>query len=531
MKQIVKRVVVMITFALLGVRGQAAASLNFVKPVEIPELGIKIKLMAEANPVPPPSPKVYLCEFRDGARTLKEDRYDPADLWRQSQLVGQWTGRHDHTLLLATMSRPCPRGFSSPYVSRTAYDHAMAGLEAKGAGIQSVDDVDQWVSAFTEQPNLAGKPVERISRRVDPVRRYLLTPPAVVYAFRVNRVVGGTNSSVWVCAAWTLNPALPVETATRMIETEFLPSVDILMSAGAGSAAKPGKPDQVQSGTQDVVDQVAASIRNMKGWWLDSSTHYVVLSNLKGNGKTLVGQLNKAMDVMWTAYAKCIPADEKAAVCVIRLPATEGEYDDYVGADNAGTGGLWVPSRKELVIKPVMDQGGQEKKKALLLVAFHEGFHQYAHYALKQTEASLWFNEGYAQFFQNAAIQNGKVRISDYPAAIEIVGRILESRELDLAAFLQQSREQFYSENHSTREANYALAWAFIYYLKKDPHSPFASLPDNYVHMIRQGMSAEEATARLVKQTDMQALANEFRRFWRSPTRQAAARRHDPWGV
>jgi hypothetical protein len=73
-----------------------------------------------------------------------------------------------------------------------------------------------------------------------------------------------------------------------------------------------------------------------------------------------------------------------------------------------------------------------------------------------------------------------------------------------------------------------------VYYLKKgvpcEPGSPFIGLLDKYgVAMRVSGMNAEEATVFMLKGVDAAKLTLDFTRFWRSPTRQASARRFDPF--
>ena len=84
---------------------------------------------------------------------------------------------------------------------------------------------------------------------------------------------------------------------------------------------------------------------------------------------------------------------------VARIFNERDDYIAYVGKDKEFSAGLWMPSKKELVISPV-PRGDQDYQKTEQLKTIrHEGFHQYLHYALDEVQVSVWFNEGNATFF------------------------------------------------------------------------------------------------------------------------------------
>jgi hypothetical protein len=139
-----------------------------------------------------------------------------------------------------------------------------------------------------------------------------------------------------------------------------------------------------------------------------------------------------------------------------------------------------------------------------------------------------------AQFFENAVIVNGRVRIEEDPRAIDLLNAVLAKGDFDLNSFFQLSRDQFYCLDESERETNYAMAWAVVYYLKKgfgaDASSPYAGLLDLYASAMQvEGKTAEEATESMLKGVDVRRLSLDFRQFWHSLARQSLARRYDPF--
>ena len=521
----------------------AKPTLTFLKPVDLPEVGLRINLMPDARETPPPSPQVYSYRCMDRDMEWKEDRYAPADLWRHKQYAGQWVGRYGNSLMLATMTSRLPGEFKERHVTRETYEKQVAATGGAGVPVQDEADVTGWVAEFTDCPAVSGERVPRMPGRLDPVFCFRLDPQVphrVAYAFRMNRSPVVTNAPSWGCAIFDVSPDISMEVACRAIEKEFLATVSLVAvvrppvapaKTAVNKAALPigGSPEK-----EAARQQVTESIRNMKGWWVDASAHYIVLSNLKGNVKTLVEQLNKSMDALRATYARCLPEAPENEVSVIRMPATPEEYLAYVGSESAWTSGMWIPSRRELLIRALTDVGNQEKRRGLFRVAFHEGFHQYAFYALNHADPAMWFNEGYAQFFENAVILNGHVRIDENPRAVGVIKQMVNEGRADLARLLRLSREEFYDADDTVRAEHYALAWALVYYLKKgvsaEANSPYIGLLDKYVVAMRiSGKNADEATAVMLDRVDLAKLTLDFERFWKSTTRQAAARRYDPF--
>lgn len=517
--------------------------LRFITPVDIPSLGLRVNLMPDACEMPPFSPQVFIYTIDNGNEKRKEDRYAPADLWWLKQQAGRWTGRYENSLVLIRLTHRLPSGFKDPHVTRAIYEECVSRAGTAGGLVQSEDDVHGWMADYTGHSAITGEKVDRLSARVDPIIRFRLGPAdpcRVAYAFRLNRNAEGTSPATWVGAIFEVSPKIHMETAIRFIEKEFFASLSFLtiMQPASGlskSSSASTKRDSGKSGDLLIArKQAEESIRNMTGWWFRESSRYIVLANLKGSSKLMVEQLEKAMGTMRAAYARCLSESPKSAVCVIRMPATPGEYKTYVGPDYEWSGGIWIPDRKELLIRPMVEGSSQEKRRSMFRLAFHEGFHQYAFYALDQANSSMWFNEGMAQFFENAVIVNGRIRIEEDPRSIGLLNTVLAKGAFDLKAFFQLSPNQFYSRDEDERAANYAVAWALVYYLKKgfgsDTHSPYSGLLDKYAEAMQvEGKTASEATESMLKGLDIQRLSLDFIQFWHSLARQSVARRYDPF--
>jgi len=517
--------------------GNARPILTFIKPAELADLGLSLKLMPDAREAPPAPPSVFLYQFNNGDQTWEEERFSPLELWKQGQIAGQWVGRDDNKLLLAEITRLPPKGDPRQHVTRAMYEQEIVA-ETNDNPLASEADLTRWIACFTDYPHPVGKRLDNKFTRISPVwvfRLDDLSPNRVVYVFRVPRGSGRMNGSPLVCAQFDLNPLIRMETACDVIEKEFLGSLfglsmthravarETLTATGAGKEIVDNGP--MTTTRQQVID----SIRNLKGWWYDITPDYIILSNLKGGARSLVDQFKTSMKVMRAAYKQCIPEPENTSIGVVRIPATQQEYREYVGEQYSWTYGLWDPRRKELVICPAGEQGTHAKRQSILRVAFHEGFHQYAFYAFGQADASMWFNEGCAQYYENSSLSNGRLTIEESPQALAVLKPLWNGNRTDLHRLLNLNNESFYDRNEQIRFGNYALSWALVYYLKRDVSSPYFGLLDKYVAAMRSnGGNAEQATTAMLAGVELKRLQLDFERFWQSSSRQSAARRFNP---
>ncbi len=525
------------TFSVLPVLGIARPALMFIKPTDLPDLGLRLKLMPESREAPPASPPVFLCQFTRGDQTWKEERFSPLDLWKQGQYAGQWVGRDGSKLLLAVMSQLPPSGSPAQPVTRALYEQ-QTSLATNSTLFSSESDIARWVSCFSDYPHPVGKRVDKQASKISPVyvfRLDNLSPNRVAYVFRLAAGAGKSFRYIWICAQFDLNTDILMESACDIIEKDFLGSI----SATTQSRPAPAREALTKAG-EEAADasadlkvaqqQVINSIRNLKGWWYDVTPNYIILSNLKSGSDSFVEQLKISLKLIRSAYRQCIPESLNAGIGVIRIPATRQEYCEYVGEDSRWTSGLWVPRRKELVLCPADNQSVRGKRQSLLHTAFHEGFHQYAYYAFGQANPSMWFNEGYAQFFENAVVANGRISIEESPRALALVTSTRSGSEMDLRRLLSLSWQEFYDSDDKIRTRNYAFSWAFVYYLKKDASSPFTELLDRYVAAFQSnGGNGEKATESMLAGVDLKRLQLDFERFWQSNSRQAAARRYNPF--
>jgi hypothetical protein len=524
----------------------ASPALTFVKTADLPDLGMRMKLMAEAVSSPPPPPKVYTYTFKQGEKTWTENLYAPEDLWRQAQSAGQWSGRHTNVLVLAMVRQPLPKGFEREHVSRDAYEEKL-GAVTHAAAEWTPEDLAQWMADFAGASKATAEPVKTASSRLKPLVAYNLTgqDSRLAYLFRPNRQATGQSGAAdgWFCALFDLNPDTDMDKARKAVEMDFLPSIAFVgpPRAAASGQAMPAqraalgpavaeRSTEYQASRQQVID----SLRNMKDWWYAETPHYIVLANLKkGTGALFVEGLRTDLETLRGTFTACVPPRKPiSAVSVIRVFATADEYVRYVGPARAWSGGMWMPDRKELLIRPMEEGRGSDKRAAMLSTAFHEAFHQYLFYALEGLETSVWFNEGHACFVEGADVSAKKVRIGENANMAPVVDDLIRTQTLDFARLLGLSHEEFYRGDAETLRRNYAMAWAFVYYLRRgaplDPDSRYAKWLSGYVDALGTTGDAEKASADLLVRLDLGTFKADFLKFWTSSSQRSAARRGGP---
>jgi hypothetical protein len=278
---------------------------------------------------------------------------------------------------------------------------------------------------------------------------------------------------------------------------------------------------------------VIESIRNMQNWWFVEAPEFIIVSNLDSAQRPMVSRMQSDIAVLRANVEALIPPRQPIhAVSVLRVFASSREYADYVPASMAWTGGMWMPAKKELVVKPI-DWGREaERRAAFLSTIYHESFHQYIFYAFDMVDPSMWYNEGHGDYFAGAEIRGREVVIRENTWRVPPLLKAIEEKRVDLAALLRMAQPEFYGTSDEQRELNYALAWGLVYYLRKgtaiERRSPYASILATYEDALWTTRDDRQATVDAFGPVDMKALENDFITFWRSSAKRSRAEKNRP---
>ncbi len=245
-------------------------------------------------------------------------------------------------------------------------------------------------------------------------------------------------------------------------------------------------------------------------------------------------QIQQDIEVVRAAYERFLPpVEEVREVSVVRVFRDRREYEDYIPEDMKWSSGVWMPTKKELVISPIDLGSARKNQERLLAVVYHEAFHQYLFYALGRMQPPVWWDEGHAALFEGSDLDAHRRTVSigetDRAGHLEA---LLKRGRVDFPAFFVMTHQDFYGGN---LKENYALAWGIVYFLRKAaPQYP----KGGYERLLGQtiaGLKAangdwNQAAAAGLKGVDLAQFARDFADFWDGKSKRSRAERFDVLG-
>lgn len=510
---------------------------------ELSGIGLKLRILDEAgeSPVPPPTSYLYIKTI--GSQESKVEMFAPEEIWKLGQSRGQWTDKYGNSMLLAVIKTPLPSGFQRQHIEMQEYEAALA----KAGGERNdwtEKDLREWVAKFLNVDSVTSQPVNPPSFHILRMFEFLLpnAPAPVSYAFQLNPKAASVfkPDDTWFFIAINTPPTMSALKARQIIAASLLPSISAAKKADSTlkTASSDFQNKKVDSKTYDSSPEftaskkrVAESISNMKDWWYAETRNYIFLSNLGISHKVFIKSMQEEMETLHEAYVKLIPPQVPInAVSVVRVFANETEYEDYVGNEYKWTGGLWYSAKKEMIIRSPQSTSSKFNREVIRRVIYHEGLHQYLHYAMDQLRSSPWFNEGHAVFFENGVIKSRYFDADEDARHAESIEKMIVSGALDIPALLKMDYPAFYAPDEKKRNDNYALAWGLIYYLRKyaplEKPANHANILDAYLKSLWTAKDDTQATTEAFKNTNMHNLTRDFVSFWQSKNSRGYAKRN-----
>jgi len=508
----------LVTIACAAVSVRAAVSFEPAK--NFPHLGLMLPRLSAAKGDPVPMPQAHAYLIGDGEELACEDRFDPYELWFNAQCCARWRDAAGNRLMLGRMTTRLP-AFGEVFVSRAAFAQAMADEDWQ-LDPDSDEQVNEWVATFVDEPVYAPEKLKINAFTLGDVLRYPCGEKGtLVYAFRPRRI-GSAPSLGWYCLVLRAPGETDDDALRDQFEERFIGAIDRppATSKSKGVSAKEVEAETKRGQEETLVDhpvrtEAKKSVENYDDWWFAETSGYVILSDVATQiGKTVVRDLQQKLPVLRQGYARLVPPLTAAnEVSLVRLFASRDDYVRYVGSENAWTGGMWMPARRELVL---FLQSAQEDQMRIIR---HEAFHQYLSYATCMMSAAPWLNEGHACLFESSRVDaKGKLLIEE-----DAERALLLTQNLDLAVellplLLMDTYETFYAGETPVRRMKYALAWGFAYYLQKgvplERESPAASIMVDYLADLAESHDRAAATATALAPVEMAVLQDRFRQFW-----------------
>ena len=513
--------------------GAASAAPAFPADKNLPNLGLKIRLLGNSTPDPLPQPEVHSYTITRGEEKIQQDAFNVRELWYASQHAGQWRDTAGNIMIVAqaTVQLPVVKETINNHATREAYEKAVkesgVALDASSGG----EALSTWMASFA---GVTPTGVEKLRTQqnfnlTDALFFPMGDTKTLAWAFRVKvrSMNGQVKPSDWYAVVLQVNDGAPLQKVRQEFEMQFFKGVAAVSPTAATSANAPkpaAKLGATPAGGASATpgrDEVIKSIENMEGWWYVEAANYIFLSNIKGAaGKSLIRDLQNTLPILRQGFAKTVaPFSDKTDVNVVRIFESKEAYANYVGEGLEWSAGCWMPSRRELCI---LSQGAQSTDKAekerTAVIVRHEAFHQYLFYASDGIQDATWYNEGHACFFEASGIDAQKrVEVKDSDQKPTLMGNLDEAVQ-NIPFILSANHAQFYAGDDKKRGLNYATAWGLVYFLhcgtSYGKTAAYANILDTYRKTLRETKNAETATQKAFEDVDMKAFQAAFREFW-----------------
>lgn len=517
----------------LAMAGPSSGALSFRSPETLPSVSLRIPLMAGARTVPIPPARTFRYTLTRGAESWQEDRFDAYELWYAAQHAAEWIDAEGTRIVLGMVHSILPAALTERHVTAEQYEQLSASAAAQ---VEQVDTVllHRWMTDFAGLRVGAPEALAVNRSRFADLWLFPAEDPRIhAFIFRMDpRRAGQAHvPEAWFGLVVTTAGEEPRRERDTVVR-ELLGGIEATgrfehRPSGSRFAAPPDTPAVRPHPSREAAKH---GIRHLAEWWAFDSDDYVALSNHR-EARRFVGDLLAALQSARLLFAALVPplapgADE---VSVVRIFATDAEYEAYVGAAQAWTSGLFDASRRELIIRPSALGGRGARFQAALQVALHEGFHQYLFQATGGLQASPWFNEGHATFFEVADLRERRLAIEEHPERAAVLERLVAAPGFSLRSVLTMDYPEFYGGTDARRQAHYSLAWGLVYYLQRgaplERKRPHAALLENYLQALVRTRDPARATAVAFDGIELDAFDRAFVAFWKSSGLRSAARR------
>lgn len=454
-----------------------------------------------ARPAPLDMPRATAFLVKENGSMRLEDRYDVLDLWTSQTVLGRWEDDDGRVFSLSRLD-VVPPLVSDSVKTRAAYAATKVMPEKKETKVRDLSISMLSPCEVTDEPRRPHVGV----RGMKEVLYFQGTNTAnIVCSFLPE------ESDAWYLATWELVEGDDQEFSTERFEEDFLAKWGELVKSDVKSELAPRpkskkKPGKIPPERELLRADARHSVVNYATWHATDGDEFCVLDNLEGL-RDFVASVTNDLKTMRAKYAEVVPSpiDGSNVLCVARIYRDRNEYLDAVGEDMKWSAAYWSPQRRELVAH-LPDGGAAE----LLKTIRHEAFHQYLSYACSMISASPWFNEGYAQYFENAESDDWGMK--DVVLDFEALAAMLPS-------VMAMDYETFYAGTDLERRLKYRIAWSIAYFIEngapKVRFQPFKNLKRDYVAALikTQRMSAATAAA-FGSEEKLSEFVAEWKKFW-----------------
>ena len=423
------------------------------QPEPIGDGTVKVRLLAGAKGVPAPTPQARFYRVMENGLTRDVKWFSPVDLWRNRQLIGEWTDKHGN-------------------VQRVANVKSLAPVLGRADGER-----------------------DEIEARLDELETSFQATPEELEGWK--RLWGGRGTGRFVTVK---NRRCYVEFEIA----EIIPSPE-------------KETEKLLKGCEKsltLLKRSGASAPSMK-WWEETNEHYRFLTNLdKAKGGRFIKDTMKQLDALRRSYEFYIPPGKDVEVGVVRVFRSLAEYREYrasTGFMDTTSVGLWDPSRAELLV------AAEDPKRALSTMrheAFHQYLHYAtgnANHAMWFNEGHACFFENIKY---NAA--KNAVKVVEKGNRATWVAKDPVRYANCLSGMLRMTRDEFYSGDQNLHYCTaWALVYFLekgVYTSRE--FAEYRQVIPKYLELTAAGMPADQATAVAWSAVAHRNVAADFMKFW-----------------
>ena len=457
------------------------------------------------DPMPLDMPRAEAYLVREDGVSRLEDRFNRMDLWMTQAVIGRWSDEKDRSFLLSALDTCPPTIDRATVLTRVEYESRRIRMKRVRANADFPAAFRDAVTLLSPCPVLSKPRAPRQMPRGYKEVYYWQNPTNysdIVCSFLPE------NTNVWFLATWKLTEGDDYATQMQVFEDRFLRNEFKPFLDSHPSFTIPHPSSERGLLRRDAHHSIAA----YSNWNFIGAEEFAVLDDLPTRGFTET--LTNDFPVMRRKYAAVIPSplDGSNVLSVVRIYATRDEYLDALEADGmtnmAWSAAYWSPQRRELVAH--LSANGKEE---LLRTIRHEAFHQYLSYAASMIPSSPWFNEGYAQYFEDEAS-------ADWGEGFDVTDENVDRMAVAIPGVLMMDYEQFYGGSDSERRFKYRLAWSIVRFIEKGADDvrlkPFGGLKKRYMETLVETRDMRKATSAAFKDADLlKRFVGEWKKYWK----------------
>ena len=460
----------------------------------------------KAMPLDMPRAEAYLVTEPSGRMRL-EDRYDELDIWTSRAVLGRWLDDSGRLFTVARLHEVAPENTSS--LTRAKYAANAVAPDKKEFGVRDLAISKLSPLPLPEKPHAPRMPIRGFK---EVLYFHGTNTTSIVAAFLPE------ENPYWYLAVWDLLPEDDFEVALESFEDKFLGEWDEVVKRDLRSERKVEalpkrrRRKNIALSERELLRRDAAqSVTNYPSWNVTDAREFIILDNLRRDS-SFVATVTNDLGVMRAKYAETIPSpiDGSNVLAVARIFRTRGEYLDALEVNDVEgmqwSAAYWSSARRELVAY-LPDEGADK----LLKTIRHEAFHQYLAYASSMIPASPWFNEGYAQYFEEGPAGPSFVDPCD----------LFEQADTKLPAIFMMDYDEFYSGTDLERRQKYRLALSVAYFIEKGApeiaREPFKNLKRDYMTSLLKNRDMRKATLDAFGSAEnFKRFIAEWKKFWQA---------------